>query len=100
MAFVLWAITPGSHLASVSEAIASRLLLAATLSAGCFLLLIALLVVTVLLGRRSSPSPRLFAITVFALVASLGRSAALVASLHSFSNRCQRAALTGRMISE
>jgi hypothetical protein len=100
MAFVLWAITPGAHLASGSQAIASRLLSAATLSAGCFLLLIALLVVTVLLGRRSSPSPRLFAITAFALVASLGCSAALVANLNSFSNRCQRVALTGPMSSE
>jgi len=100
IAFVLWAITPPAHAASVYQAIPSRLLIAATLSAGCFLLLIALLVVTVLLGRRSGPSPRLFAITVFALVASLGFSAALVANLNSFSNRCHTIALTGPMSSE
>ena len=100
IAFVLWAITPPAHAASVYQAIPSRLLIAATLSAGCFLLLIALLVVTVLLGRRSGPSPRLFAITVFALVASLGFSAALVVNLNSFSNRCHTIALTGPKSSE
>ena len=100
IAFVLWVITPPADVASISQAISSRLLIAATLSAGCFLLLIALLVVTVLLGRRSGPSPRLFAITVFALVASLGFSAALVANLNSFSNRCHTIALTGPMSSE
>ncbi len=100
IAFVLWVITPPAHVASISQAITSRLLIAATFSAGCFLLLIALLVVTVSLGRRSGPSPRLLAIIVFALVASLGFSAALVANLNSFSNRYQRAALTGRMTPE
>jgi hypothetical protein len=100
VAFVLWVITPPAHVASVSDAIAARLLITATISGGCFLMLIALLIMTVLLARRSSPSPRFFAMTVFALVVSLGFSAALVANLYSFSNRYERAALTGRMTPE
>lgn len=98
--FVLWAITPSAHVSSVSQTIATRLLVTATVSACCFLILIALVVMTVLLARRSSPSRLLFVITVFALVASLGLSAALVVNLRSFSNRFRVAALTGQMSAE
>jgi hypothetical protein len=101
IAFVEWAITPGHVVVgSVSRAIETRLLATAMVSASCFLLLIALLVVTVLLARKSTPSPRFFVITVFALVASLGFSVAQVANLSSFANRYHTAARTGRLPAE
>jgi hypothetical protein len=95
IAFVLWVITPPAHVASVSQAITTRLFVTATVSASCFVVLFSLVVLTVLLARRSSPSRLLFVITVFALVVSLGLSAGLVTSLHSFSNLHHRGALMG-----
>lgn len=98
MAFVLWAIVPGHASGpgpSVSGAIATRLLVTATVSASCFVILVLLVFLTVSLARQSSPSRLLFAITVFALVVSLGLSAALVANLHSFSDLHHRGALMG-----
>ena len=94
-AFVLWVITPPAHVASVSQAIATRLFVTATVSASCFVVLLLLVVLTVLFARRSSPSRLLLVITVFALVVSLGLSAGLVTSLHSFSNLQHRGALMG-----
>jgi hypothetical protein len=95
MAFVLWVIIPPAHVASVSQAIATRLHVTAAVSASCFIILILLVVLTMFLARRSSPSRLLFVITVFALVVSLGLSAALVANLYSFSNLHHRGALMG-----
>lgn len=105
MAFVLWAIDPRAHSTSiygtsVPRAIATRLIVTATVSACCFLILTALLVIVVLLARKSNPSRPLLVITLFALVASLGLSVVLAASLHSFSSRNRTAALTGRISPE
>ena len=105
IAFVLWAITPAAHAGGRSadwlpRAIASRLLVTATVRACCALILIALVALTVVFARRFNPSRPLFVMTVFALVMNLGVSAVLVANLRSFSNRFHTAALTGRMPSE
>lgn len=97
MTFVLWVVTPPLQVSSVPEAIANRLQVTATVSACCLVVLIALLVMTVLLARRSGPSRLFFGITVIALVASLGLSAALVVNLRSFANGYRVAALTGQM---
>ena len=101
MAFVLWAIIPG-HIGidRVPQAIATRLFVTAAINACCFVILVGLVVTTVLLARRSSPSRPLFVITVCALVASLALSTFLVANLRSFSNRYHTLALTGRLPSE
>jgi hypothetical protein len=104
IAFVFWAVTPGAHAAgtpagSVSQMVANRLWVTATISACGVLILIALLVLMVLLAHRSNPSRSLSVITMFALVVNLGLSAALVVNLTSFSNR-YRAALTGQIPSE
>jgi len=91
--FVLWAITPDAHV-STSEVVASRLLMTATVTACCFLILIALLVMTVRLARSSTSRP-LFAITVFALAANFCISAVLITNLRSSSDRFRTAAFTG-----
>lgn len=103
--FVLWIITPRAHpggvnAGSVSQDIATRLLVTATVSAGCFLILLALVVITAFLARRSNPSRALFIVTVFALVANLGLHAALVTNLHSFAQSYRTAALMGQMPSK
>lgn len=95
IAFVLWVIIPPAHVASISQAIATRLFITATVSAACFVILVSLVALTLLVARKSSPSRLVFVITVFALVVSLGLSAGLVANLHSFSNLHHRGALMG-----
>jgi len=94
IAFVLWAIVPRARVDSISEAIATRLSVTATASAACFVVLVLLTMFIVLLARKSSPS-RLFTITLFALVVSLGLSAALVTDLRSFSDLHHRGAISG-----
>jgi len=97
--FVLWAITPRAQTLDHPPIhdVAAHLFAAAALSACCFTIAIVLLVLTVWLARRTSPSRTFFAITVIALLASFGISGAFVVILHSLSNRLRTAALTGRM---
>ena len=102
---ILWAISPRAHMGSIKptlipQAIDSRLLLTATVSVCCFLMLAAILVVTILLARRSCASRGVFAITAVALVASLGLSTVLAAKIHTFSNRYRTGALRGGIIPE
>ena len=100
MAFVMMAVTPGMQSEvvrgrNVGEAISERLMLATVTIAFCFAVAIAQVILTLRLPRHAVPSRAAGRIAVAALVVSLFVSAALVASLRSYSGRYVSFALHG-----
>ncbi|HYI12989.1 MAG TPA: hypothetical protein VEK57_28340 [Thermoanaerobaculia bacterium] len=98
MAFVINAITPGQQVGvgpeGVVSAVTARLFTASAGSAVCFAVAVVLLAVA-FRSRRAQPSRASFGIAVFALVVSLGVSAALITELRAYSSHYRNIALHG-----
>jgi hypothetical protein len=95
LAAILPATAPQVNAAARYQLIMDHLLTAAVVSAGCFVVLTAL-VITIVRSRHALASRRLAVVTVLALVLSLTIATTFVTTLHSSSTHYRDVALHGR----